>query len=111
MSRSEFKCDCCREDHAATSLGGYIGIGETEVLCISCFRLYLDLKVSFPDKTVVELLDTVKTLYALERLSEIQKSQMKRLIFMFNNDSKRAQRLVAMALDGQISVVQLLSII
>jgi hypothetical protein len=92
-------------------LGGYVGIAAPGAFCEDCFGIYLGARSAFPDKTIPELVELVKTLYALETLSDFEKVKLRRLILMYNNDSRRARRLVDLALGGAISLHHLLRII
>ena len=86
---SEFECVCCRLLRPRIRLGGYVGIGAPDPFCDECFGLYLGARAAFPDKSIPEVAELVKTLYALESLSEFEKVKLRRLIFMYNNESRR----------------------
>lgn len=107
----EFECVCCRSLYPRASLGGYVGMGAPDAFCLDCFGMYLSARSAFPDKTIPEVAELVKTLYALESLNEVERVKLRRLVFLFNNDSRRARRLVDLALDGVITVQHLLRII
>lgn len=107
----EFECGCCSRCYAQGQLCGWIGVGTPVAICFTCYRHYMAARLNFPDKQMDELLETVKLICALESLPPVQKQQMRRLIFLVHNHSQRANRLVELAVNDQISVAQLLSII
>lgn len=111
MLDSEFQCQCCWHVLPHGSVGGYIGIGNVATVCLSCYGIYASVGIAYPDRTFAERLDTARTIRALEELSPLEKGKLKKLIFLVRNNSPRAERLSRLAMDGDISFSQLLSII
>ena len=78
---------------------------------MECYRHFLAIRWNFPDRRTDELLDSVRLLRAIEEMTLVQQRQLQKLIFLRRNQSRRAGRLVELALKEQISLAQLLSMV
>ncbi|MCI0401228.1 MAG: hypothetical protein L0Y67_04075 [Gammaproteobacteria bacterium] len=86
-------------------------MGATVGFCVECLGLYDVLHYRFPNKSDSELRDQTRFMYCCETLPPHLKNRMQRFLFLLQNNSQRANRLLGLAVKGQMELSQLLTIV
>lgn len=105
-------CQCCFKpikDQAYVDMR--VKVGDPSGLCIECLSLYAVLEYRFPNKSETELRDQTRFVCCYETLPPDLKLRMHRLLFLLQNNSRRARRLLDLAAKGQLDLSQLLAIV
>lgn len=105
------ECGGCGKSLDCDGASGWVGCGELYPLCLPCYQTYISMHSWCPDRDPNDAIGLLRLVCLYDRLPQHLKPKLCRLLILLRNDSRRATRLVRIANEQDLSMLQLLEMI